>query len=149
MRIPQNIKIVDDDDISAVESAVTMPVNLMRIDTLRSENDETHKDNVLDTIYTETEIETIATNIMSQEIFDVSAPRGRSGLIIDTTNFGPIVYAVKPNSALFGIISKGDFILAIDGIDTTRMSVQSLTELMGRCRSSTIQITFKKNEEEI
>jgi hypothetical protein len=83
---------------------------------------------------------------LAAEIYDVYVPRGRLGLIIDTKSTGPIVHAIKPSSSLIGILEKGDFILAINDVDTTNMSVASLSQLFGLCKESTIKLTFRKGE---
>ena len=61
---------------------------------------------------------------------DIMAPPGKIGIIIDTSNKGPIVHSVKDNSVLEGLVFEGDLILALDDEDTTAWSAHDLTKLV-------------------
>lgn len=58
------------------------------------------------------------------------APAGKLGIIIDTTKYGPVVHEVKAGSPLDGVIFKGDRIIGIDDIDTTKLSATKVTKIM-------------------
>jgi len=60
------------------------------------------------------------------------APPGKLGVVIDTTKLGPVVYQVKDESPLQGLVFPGDRIIAIDGIDTRKMTASNITKIMAR-----------------
>lgn len=60
----------------------------------------------------------------------VNAPPGRLGLTIDTALEGARVQAVSAKSPLFGLIFKGDVIVAINNVDTRAMAGAALSSLM-------------------
>lgn len=60
------------------------------------------------------------------------APAGKLGVAIDVVEGRPIVWRIKPGSPLEGFLDKGDMIVAIDEIDTSRMSAADVTSLMVR-----------------
>ena len=62
--------------------------------------------------------------------YECFAPPGPLGVIIDTTSNGPMVHSIKPTSQLLGIIHSGDFVIALDDIDTSAMTAPLLTRLM-------------------
>jgi hypothetical protein len=64
--------------------------------------------------------------------YDVFAPQGPIGIVVDTTQAGPIVHSLKKSSPMQGLISPGDLILALDGKDVRRMNAATLTKLMAK-----------------
>ena len=63
-------------------------------------------------------------------LFDVYAPPGPLGIIIETTNKGPIIHSLKPLSQLQGSVNPGDLIVALNGEDTQKMTAATFTRLM-------------------
>jgi hypothetical protein len=79
----------------------------------------------------------------------ILAPKGKLGVVIDTTNYGPVVFQVKDGSPLQGALFPGDRIIAIDDIDTTGMIANNITTIMARKaeleRMITVVRVSKKN----
>jgi len=69
-------------------------------------------------------------NKKERVIYDCYAPSGQLGIIVESTNEGPMVHSIKPTSPLIGLVSPGDLIKMLDDIDTTSMSAPMLTQLM-------------------
>jgi hypothetical protein len=51
----------------------------------------------------------------ARRIYEVRAPPGPLGIVIDRSNDGPFVHDIKKMSPLNGLVNKGDIILSIDG----------------------------------
>jgi hypothetical protein len=68
----------------------------------------------------------------STGIYDVFAPPGPIGLVVDSTKAGPIVHSLKKTSPMIGLINKGDIIIALDDRDVRKMNAASLTRLMAK-----------------
>jgi C-terminal processing protease CtpA/Prc len=64
--------------------------------------------------------------------YDVLAPPGPIGIVVDTTKKGCIVHSLKKTSPMQGLITPGDFIIALDDVDVRKMDAASLTKLMAR-----------------
>jgi C-terminal processing protease CtpA/Prc len=64
--------------------------------------------------------------------YDVFAPSGPIGIVVDTTQAGPIVHSLKKSSPMQGLISPGDLIVALDDKDVRRMDAATLTKLMAK-----------------
>ncbi len=58
------------------------------------------------------------------------APPGKLGVIIDTTKLGPVIYQVKDESPLRGLVFPGDRIIGVDDIDTQGMTASNITKIM-------------------
>jgi len=73
---------------------------------------------------------------------EVFAPAGKLGLIVDTSNEGPIVHSIKGDSPLVGQVFAGDYIVAVDDEDTSDWSAHNVTKLVaqksGRVRKLTL-----------
>lgn len=65
-------------------------------------------------------------------LYDVFAPPGPLGIVVDTTRDGPIVHSMKPTSPLLGLISPGDLIVGLDDVDTRSMTAATLTRAMAK-----------------
>lgn len=65
-------------------------------------------------------------------IFDCTVPPGPLGLVVDSTPLGPIIHSIKASSHLLSILSPGDLIVGLDGINTRGLSAPSLTRLMAK-----------------
>eukprot|EP00984_Skeletonema_dohrnii_P000690 scaffold207_cov73-Skeletonema_dohrnii-CCMP3373.AAC.2 len=76
---------------------------------------------------------------------EVFAPAGKLGLIVDTSNEGPIVHSIKGDSPLVGQVFAGDYIVAVDDEDTSDWSAHNVTNLVaqksGRVRKLTLMST--------
>ena len=64
--------------------------------------------------------------------YDVFAPPGAIGIVVDTTEKGCIVHSLKKSSPMQGLINRGDLIIALDDFDVRNMSAASLTKLMAK-----------------
>jgi len=72
------------------------------------------------------------------------APSGALGLVVDSTPNGPFVHSIKPQSPLIRILQPGDFVLAVDSIDTRGMNAATLTKLMAKkAHQNQRKITFR------
>lgn len=65
-------------------------------------------------------------------VYDVFAPSGPIGIVVDTGNEGPAVHSLKSTSPMLGLINPGDLIIALDDEDTRNMTAASLTRLMAK-----------------
>lgn len=70
-------------------------------------------------------------DIMQREgLYDVLAPSGALGIVVDTTKDGPAVHSLKQTSPMLGLINPGDLIVGLDNQDTRGMTAATLTRLM-------------------
>lgn len=65
-------------------------------------------------------------------LYDVFAPAGPIGIVVDTTKYGPSVHSLKRTSPMLGLINPGDLIVGLDDEDTRGMTAATLTRLMAR-----------------
>jgi S1-C subfamily serine protease len=81
----------------------------------------------------------------ADQIYFCSAPMGPLGLIVDSSPNGPFVHSLKPNSPLTGLLKPGDYIIAVDDVDTHQMNAATLTQLMAKLATNPVRkITFYK-----
>ena len=71
-------------------------------------------------------------NTPQSGLYDVFAPAGPIGIVVDTTKHGPAVHSLKRTSPMLGLINPGDLIVALDDEDTRGMTAATLTRLMAR-----------------
>ncbi|KAL7581563.1 hypothetical protein ACA910_022126 [Epithemia clementina (nom. ined.)] len=64
--------------------------------------------------------------------YDVFAPPGAIGIVVDTTKDGPCVHSLKTSSPMIGLITPGDLIVGLDGQDTSGMTAATVTRLMAQ-----------------
>jgi hypothetical protein len=64
--------------------------------------------------------------------YDVFAPSGPIGIVVDTSKEGPAVHSLKSTSPMLGLINPGDLIVALDDEDTRTMTAAALTRLMAK-----------------
>jgi len=64
--------------------------------------------------------------------YDVFAPPGALGIVVDTTKKGCVVYSLKKSSPMQGLMNRGDLIIGLDNFDVRNMSAASLTKLMAK-----------------
>ena len=71
---------------------------------------------------------------LDEERFQVTAPAGKLGMVIDTPGGGsPVVHAIKGTSSLANTgIQVGDRLVAIDGIDTTCFTAMQVSKLISQ-----------------
>jgi hypothetical protein len=81
------------------------------------------------------------------KVFDVCAPPGPLGIIIDTTTEGPMIHSLKPSSELLGLVNPGDLIVGLDGVDTRNMTAATFTRLMAKRSHGERKITLQKGLE--
>ncbi|VEU38888.1 unnamed protein product [Pseudo-nitzschia multistriata] len=78
--------------------------------------------------------------------YDVYAPSGPIGIVVDTSKNGPSVHSLKSTSPMLGLINPGDLIVALDGEDTRDMTAAALTRLMAlKSRQQNRKITLLSN----
>lgn len=66
-----------------------------------------------------------------EERFDVVAPAGKLGMVIDTPNGGvPVVHAIKETSVLADQVRVGDRLMSVDGEDCTGMTAMQVSKLI-------------------
>lgn len=66
-----------------------------------------------------------------EERFDIVAPAGKLGMVIDTPNGGfPVVHAIKDTSVLSDRVRVGDRLLSVDGDDCTAMTAMQVSKLI-------------------
>lgn len=65
-------------------------------------------------------------------VYDVFAPAGPIGIVVDTTKDGPAVHSLKATSPMLGLINPGDLIVGLDDMDTRAMTAATLTRLMAQ-----------------
>ena len=63
-------------------------------------------------------------------IREITAPPGKLGVILNTSEKGPVVQSVAPGSPLEGMVWPGDVVISIDGIKARKMSAASLMAYM-------------------
>jgi hypothetical protein len=67
----------------------------------------------------------------AEERYDVVAPPGKLGMVIDTPNGGmPVVHAIKDTSALADRVRVGDRLLSVDDEDCTGMTAMQVSKLI-------------------
>ena len=63
--------------------------------------------------------------------FEVRAPPGKLGMVVDTPNGGvPVVRAIKPDSVLNGSVKVGDRLISVDHVNVTSMSALEVSNLI-------------------
>jgi hypothetical protein len=65
-------------------------------------------------------------------LYDVYAPSGPLGIVVDTSKDGPVIHSMKASSPLLGLVGTGNLIVGLDGIDTRSMTAATLTQLMAK-----------------
>jgi len=68
--------------------------------------------------------------LQREGLYDVFAPSGALGIVVDTTKDGPAVHSLKQTSPMLGLINPGDLIVGLDSQDTRSMTAATLTRLM-------------------
>ena len=68
--------------------------------------------------------------LQREGLYDVFAPSGALGIVVDTTKDGPAVHSLKQTSPMLGLVNPGDLIVGLDAQDTRSMTAATLTRLM-------------------
>ncbi|KAG7355045.1 polymorphic outer membrane domain containing protein [Nitzschia inconspicua] len=89
---------------------------------------ENHKKNV----ESDDNMTTLSNAMQRPGTYDVYAPSGPIGIVVDTSKDGPSVHSLKSTSPMLGLITAGDLIIALDNEDTRNLSAAELTRLMAK-----------------
>ena len=83
---------------------------------------------------------------VSEEQFDVVAPAGLLGLILETSieDGRPMVYSIKPSSSLAHILKVGDRLIAVDGTDVSRIRASDVSRMIAEKKDKTRQLVFTR-----
>jgi C-terminal processing protease CtpA/Prc len=65
-------------------------------------------------------------------LYEVLAPPGPLGIVVDTTKDGPVIHSLKGTSTLLGLVGSGDLIVGLDDMDTRSMTAATLTRMMAK-----------------
>lgn len=65
-------------------------------------------------------------------VYDVFAPPGPIGIVVDTTEKGCVVHSLRKTSSMQGLINSGDLIIALDDVDVQTLDASELTKLMAK-----------------
>jgi C-terminal processing protease CtpA/Prc len=84
--------------------------------------------------------------LAEKEYQHVFAPPGKVGVAIDVVDGNPIVHKVKSGSPLEGLLKPKDLVIAIDDVDTTKMSAADVTHLMVKRMNYRRKITFVRKD---
>jgi len=115
-----NIEVQEQRDARSVTSHSTLGARPMM-----TRNDDDDKSTV-------SAMSTLTSVRRKQGCYDVYAPSGPIGIVVDTSKNGPSVHSLKSTSPMLGLITPGDLIIALDGEDTRQMTAAALTRLMAR-----------------
>ena len=82
--------------------------------------------------------------------FEVEAPAGLLGLVIDTSEEGlPTIRAIKESSCLTGQVQVGDILLSVDSEDVTPMMASTVSRLISsKSQNSVRRFVFTRLEDE-
>lgn len=68
-----------------------------------------------------------------EERFEVDAPSGKLGMVIDTPSGGaPVVHAIKDSSVLADRVDVGDRLMSVDDEDTTGLTAMQVSKLISQ-----------------
>eukprot|EP00980_Cylindrotheca_fusiformis_P011191 scaffold2563_cov124-Cylindrotheca_fusiformis.AAC.22 len=65
-------------------------------------------------------------------VYDVFAPPGPIGVVVDTTENGCVVHSLRKTSSMQGLMNPGDLIIALDDVDVQSLDASELTKLMAQ-----------------
>ena len=120
----------DADDATLSVVSGPMKMNLYNLSRYDSDDDETVGVSVGENSTVVSGLTLDAKPADDEVVKTIQAPPGKLSIVIDTAKYGPIVHEVKAESPLQGMIIKGDRIIAIDDIDTTRLSATKVTNIV-------------------
>lgn len=68
-----------------------------------------------------------------EESFEVDAPNGKLGMVIDTPSGGaPVVHAIKDSSVLADRVTVGDRLISVDDEDTTALTAMQVSKMISK-----------------
>ena len=77
------------------------------------------------------------------ETIDVRVPPGKLGIVMDSSASGhPMIYSVKPGSAMEGQVEMGDRLIQVDNMDVSRMTAREVAELITDSRKQERRMVF-------
>lgn len=81
------------------------------------------------------------------EQFEVLAPAGKLGMVIDTPSGGaPMVHAIKESSVLADTVHVGDKLISVDGEPTIHMTAMQVSKLISlKANNSTRTLVFLRS----
>jgi C-terminal processing protease CtpA/Prc len=68
-------------------------------------------------------------------------PQGKLGIVVTTQPEGPVVYSIKNESPLQGLIFVDDLIVAIDGEDTRGWTAQRFVTIVAKKNGAPCKLT--------
>ena len=80
------------------------------------------------------------------DVFQVSAPPGKLGMVIDDPRGYPQVVAMRPDSVLQSLVATGDRLIDVDGIDVTELSCLETSNLISRASDRIRRLTFSRGQ---
>lgn len=84
--------------------------------------------------------ESLGASYFANNQFDVAAPPGLLGLVLETASDGvPTVHAIKPTSPLASQVRVGDRLLSVDGEDVTVMLASDVSRLIAAKKDNGIR----------
>jgi len=84
--------------------------------------------------------ETLDAQYFAEDQFEVEAPSGMLGLVLETSADGvPTVHAIKNTSALASEVQVGDRLLSVDGEDVTVMLASDVSRLIATKRDNPVR----------
>lgn len=116
-------------------SKLGMNVNPVFADDMSFEQQFAEQDDDLDYINRLNRKEQGATSSINNQVkpFEVNAPPGKLGMVVDTPNGGvPVVRAIKPDSVLNGQVLIGDRLISVDFQDVTNMTALEVSSLISQ-----------------
>ena len=73
---------------------------------------------------------------------DIFAPAGKIGLSIGTSKYGPIIDSINDESPLKGSVFPGDYVLAVDDVDTSDWLAQNVAQLVAEKTDTVKKLTL-------
>jgi hypothetical protein len=91
-------------------------------------------------MYISADDETLFKQVASEEAFEISAPAGTLGLVLEASEDSvPVVSGIRSNSVLVNEIKIGDRLLSVDGQDVTEMLTSEVSKLIASKRHQPIR----------
>lgn len=102
----------------------------------------TAEDPALTGMFGDAEEDTIGSNFTTEEQYEVVAPAGLLGLILESSldDGRPTVNNVKATSVLASVVRIGDRLLSVDGQDVTKMSANEVSFLLAQKKESPARV---------
>jgi hypothetical protein len=108
-----------------VEAPAPVPTEIPNVSSNPSEDEANDDDDDLD-------IDKSWTPNSSSIIREITAPAGKLGVVLNTSEKGPVVQSVAAGSPLEGMVWPGDVVISIDGHKARKMSAAAVNEYMSK-----------------